>query len=278
MFPNADKVRRAFGQLDVLATVEVRRTETTAMSTHVLPGTSQLERPDLPSFIDTAFPVSFSQYGAQVVEPSAERKPTWWIMHEIGRRMGLRLPKITDETTDDSILASRAARARVPFAELRAASSGVVGDDAPGPGWLIPERLPHRLDLAPAELVEQFAAWSAGRVEVGQLLLVNRRLPHQMNSDLQDIESQQRKPFPTLLINPDDVARLGLDEGVEVIVRSRFGHATAQVETSEIVRPGVVSLPHGWSFPEINQLTSDLEELDPITGMPLFSGIPVAVE
>jgi formylmethanofuran dehydrogenase subunit D len=61
------------------------------------------------------------------------------------------------------------------------------------------------------------------------------------------------------------------------VVESRHGSSPAWVEVNDSIRSGVVSIPHGWGAPNVNQLTSDSEELDPLTGMPRFSGFPVTV-
>lgn len=42
------------------------------------------------------------------------------------------------------------------------------------------------------------------------------------------------------------------------------------------LRPGVVSLPHGSASVGLNDLTS-ADDVDPLTGMPVFSGLRVAV-
>ena len=50
----------------------------------------------------------------------------------------------------------------------------------------------------------------------------------------------------TAQVHPDDAARLGLTDGALVTVRSRTGQLTVPVEITDAVRPGVVSIPHGW--------------------------------
>jgi anaerobic selenocysteine-containing dehydrogenase len=279
VFPDANKIRSALQSLEVLATIEVRNTETTELSTHVLPCAGQLERTDLPGFIDTAFPIPFTQYGARVVAPAAQRRPTWWILSQLGERMGLRMPDVPQDGNEDTLLARGVRRSRVPFDELRQFPSGVIATDAPDPGWLIPSSLPHgSLDLAPPEFVEQLKSWEREAVVDDGFRLVNRRLPHQMNSQLREIPSQQRPPAPTLLVNRADAERLGLTDGATATVRSRHGETTATVEQSDSIRPGVVSLPHAWGAPDVNQLTSDVEDVDSLTGMPRFSGLDVTVQ
>jgi anaerobic selenocysteine-containing dehydrogenase len=283
VFPETSKIRRALRATELLVVCDIRHTETTELATHVLPVTSQLERADLNS--GGFFPYPFVQYIAPVVAPAASRKPTSWVFGELSRRMGVPVmndpaagARLPDGFTDDDVLEVMTAESRIPWSALREAEHGILAIDAPGPGWLIPELLAHKLDLAPAALVEQFASWDAVLPRDG-LVLINRRLPRQMNSTMRDVGAQAALgPMPTLLVHPDDAADHGLAAGDEVLVASRHGTSPAQVELTDSVRRGVVSIPHGWSTPNVNELTSSTEELDPLTAMPRFSGFPVTLE
>jgi anaerobic selenocysteine-containing dehydrogenase len=281
VFPESAIVRRALEAVELLVVCDIRRTETTELATVVLPVTSQLERADLNTGM--FFPEPFIQYTAPVVPPVGERKPTSWVFGELSRRMGV--PVMGDEAlaarlpegfTDDDVLAVMASESRVPWAEVRSAEHGMAVPSAPGPGWLVPQLLPRPLDLAPAPLVAQFEEWSLGPAD--GLVLINRRLPRQMNSTLRDVGAQATLgPLPNLLVHPDDARRYGLSAGDEVVVESRYGSAPASVELSESVRPGAISIPHGWAAPNVNDLTSSTDELDPLTAMPRYSGFPVTV-
>ena len=50
----------------------------------------------------------------------------------------------------------------------------------------------------------------------------------------------------TVLVHPDDAAARGLADGVHVTVRSRVGEVRIEAQVSDEIRPGVVSVPHGW--------------------------------
>ena len=50
----------------------------------------------------------------------------------------------------------------------------------------------------------------------------------------------------TLLVNPDDAGRLGLEDGGDAKVSSEAGSVVAPVEVSDEMMAGVVCLPHGW--------------------------------
>ena len=99
------------------------------------------------------------------------------------------------------------------------------------------------------------------------------------------------KPRCTLHIHPIDADRLGLADGDRAAVTSRVGQVEAVVETTEGIRQGVVSLPHGWGHDlDGTQLSvasdhagvnsnilADHEAMDPLSGTSVLNGIPVNV-
>jgi anaerobic selenocysteine-containing dehydrogenase len=282
-FPDTEKTTRALKTLDVLAVAEIRHTQTTALATHVLPTTDQLERADVTYFLDQLFPVPFAQFTAPVVSPLGNRRPLWRIMGDLAAAMGLDMGGLNPMGDDEEVLRQVIKRSRVSIEDLQAAPSGVTVDDAPLWNWLIPDRVPKgKLDLAPDPLVRELHGWADaqdryGRTATkGQFSLICRRLPHQMNSDLQELPSQQRAPRATLLMSPLDAGPLGLADGDPVEVSNEHGSTEAVLEVTDRIRPGVVSLPHSWRTPVVNRLTST-EDLDPLTGMPRYTAIPVSV-
>lgn len=286
VFPQSEKVRRAFASLELLVVCDIRHTETTELATVVLPVTGQLERADC----NTAMfhPAVYMQYTPALVPPGGNRKPTTWVFAQLSARLGV--PVMGDaelarqlgaDFTDDDVLDVLAGSSRMPWADVKAAPHGLVATDAPPPGWLVPANLPRRLDLAPAALVAQLAAWEAEPPDPDTLVLVNRRLVRQMNTTMRDVGEQAGlAPFPTLLVHPDDAARLGIRDGDDVEIESAHGTTTARAEVGDGIRPGAVSIPHGFDGvhgPNVNALTSDTVDCDPLTGMPCYSGFPVRV-
>jgi anaerobic selenocysteine-containing dehydrogenase len=227
------------------------------------------------------------QYTPPLVPPQADRKPTTWVFAQLSKRMGVPVlgnpalaDQLGDDFTDDDVLAVLAAQSRAPWPEVKAAPHGLMAPEHPGPGWLIPHNLPRKLDLAPAPIVEQFARWEPPRPSAapGDVVLVNRRLVRQVNSTMRDVGMQATlAPYPTLLVHPRDARAFGIADGEAVEVESAYGCTTATAEVTEAIRPGAVSVPHGWGGPNVNALTSDTVECDPLTGMPRYSGFPVTV-
>ena len=79
------------------------------------------------------------------------------------------------------------------------------------------------------------------------LVLVGRRHLRSNNSWMHNVEVLVKgRPRCTLHVHPEDATRFGMSDGGRARIRSRVGEVIAPVEVSETMRPGVVSLPHGW--------------------------------
>jgi anaerobic selenocysteine-containing dehydrogenase len=267
-FPDTDQLRPALETLDVLATIEIVHNETTAISTHVLPTKDQLERADV-TLWDFLLPRVAAQYTDAVVEPVGDRRSTWWVLAELGRRLGFELPATNgDGATDVERLAAVNAGARCTFDDLVAAGWMETGHDLPAP-WV--EQHVERLGgwrLAPPLLIQQLAALTPP----APLVLVPRRQVRHLNSQLDYLGES-----PEVLLNPHDAVAAGVRDGQEVVVRSAHGtlRATARVDVS--IRAGAVSVPHGHQRANVNQLTGK-DDIDTLTGMARYSGVPVEVE
>ncbi|WP_320782905.1 molybdopterin oxidoreductase family protein [Streptomyces sp. CRN 30] len=122
------------------------------------------------------------------------------------------------------------------------------------------------------------------------LLLVGRRHLRSNNSWMHNIPALTGGSNRcTLHIHPVDAARLGVGDGTAVRVKGAGGEVTAAAEVTDGVRPGVVSLPHGWGHDRpgtrlghaatdpgvnVNQLL-DGSLLDPLSGNAVLNGVPV---
>jgi anaerobic selenocysteine-containing dehydrogenase len=123
-------------------------------------------------------------------------------------------------------------------------------------------------------------------------VLIGRRHLRSNNSWMHNLPMLVRGPARcTLHVHPDDAARYGLADGEPAVVRSRTGSVEAEVEITDAVMPGVVSLPHGWGHnaPEAqlsvasahagtnsNRLSDELL-IDALSGNAVLNGIPVTL-
>jgi anaerobic selenocysteine-containing dehydrogenase len=269
-FPDERVLRPALQQLDVLATIEIIANETTALSTHVLPTKDQLERADI-NLWDFLSPRVVAQYSPAVVEPVGDRRSAWWVLAELGRRLGHELagpfPSGDRPESDDAMLAAQTAHARCTFADLADRRYVETGYELPAPwvedhlqqvgGWR----------LAPPQLVAQLAELQ----RPAPLCLVPRRQKRHLNSQLTFLGDAAE-----VILHPDDAASAGVADGEPVIVRSASGELVGTARVDPGMRRGAVSVPHGHEHANVNVLTSH-QQADPLTGMARYSGVPVSV-
>jgi anaerobic selenocysteine-containing dehydrogenase len=280
--PDAERLDAALASLEVLATIDVIETETTALSTHVLPSAGQLERADVPDYVDQYYPAVASHYTPAVMPLGGDRKPVWWISAALAGRDGhdiLPGGMALDEATDDALLDALCNRGRLPLDDLRASPTAVEAEGAVR-GWVHDRVLPEgRWRLAPAELVAELAALSTPETTPSDrpLTLVPRRLLRNMNSQLRDAGAPGgRLEQPYILVHPLDAARFGIADGAEVVVQSEFGETAGVARVDDGIRPGVISVPHGYSGTRIGALTTG-ERADHFTGMVRQSGLAVSI-
>jgi anaerobic selenocysteine-containing dehydrogenase len=150
-----------------------------------------------------------------------------------------------------------------------------------------------KIELAPPMLVGDVARLhEAVATPPAELVLVGRRDLRSNNSWMHNLPLLVRGPERcTLHVHPDDAARLALTDGGRATIRSRVGELDVPVEVTADIRPGVVSLPHGWGHDaqgaamgvarahagvNSNVLT-DEDVVEPLTGTAVLNGIPVVV-
>ncbi len=123
-------------------------------------------------------------------------------------------------------------------------------------------------------------------------VLIGRRQLRSNNSWMHNVAVLVKgKPRCTMHLHPDDAVALGLADGDPAVVRSRVGEVTVPVEVTDAIRPGVVSIPHGWghdlagtqlsvasTHAGVNSnLLADETLFDPVSGNAVLNGIPVQV-
>jgi anaerobic selenocysteine-containing dehydrogenase len=151
-----------------------------------------------------------------------------------------------------------------------------------------------RIELAPAACLSDLRRAEARLAEAApDLVIVGRREVRSNNSWMHNLPTLAKGPERcTLLVHPEDAARLGLAEGAPARITAGLRHITAPVALSTDMMPGVVSLPHGWGHDapgarlqlavqrpgaNLNAVLDDRLR-DPLSGNAVLSGVAVAVE
>jgi anaerobic selenocysteine-containing dehydrogenase len=308
--PGGARLDEAMAQLEFFVAVDMYVTETSRHADVILPPVSQLERSD----VDVVFPLvgvrNFIRYNPAALRAPPEGRTDWQILMALAARFNpaLRLANLlaTPERLVD--LGLRAGpygvRRRGP---LKGLTMGAVKRARHGVdlGPLEP-RLPgalrtrgKRVRLAPPAFLEEAAslealaaAREAALSDGFDLILIGRRQLRSNNSWLHNSARLMKGADRcTALLHPDDAAARGLEHGERVRVTSAVGSIEVPLEVSDEMRPGVVSIPHGfghgrpgvgWSGAaakpgaSVNDIT-DPSVVDRLTGNAAFNALPVQV-
>ncbi len=147
----------------------------------------------------------------------------------------------------------------------------------------------HRVQLTIPEMLEELRALKTeppASSEAPFILMAGERRSYNANQVIRNPEWRKTDQAGALRIHPDDAARLSLETGARAECLTRRGQIEAVVEVDNCLRPGVVTLPHGYgavfqnrvpSGPQINVLTSG-SHCDPFTKTPYHKHIPAQIK
>ena len=151
-----------------------------------------------------------------------------------------------------------------------------------------------KVELAPAMLLDDVKRAAADLARAtDDIVIIGRRHVRSNNSWMHNLPLLAKGPNRcTALVHPSDAARLGLVDGRLARIRGKSGQPIeAEVQVSDEMMPGVISVPHGWGHdladtrlgvaavrPGAN-LNAVLDEslLDPLSGNAVLGGVPVSV-
>jgi anaerobic selenocysteine-containing dehydrogenase len=148
-----------------------------------------------------------------------------------------------------------------------------------------------KIELAPQMLLDDLARVARElAAPAPDLVIVGRRQLRSNNSWMHNLPVLAKGAYRcTALVHPIDASRLGLLDGGMAQLRNGARRIDVQVEVSDEMMPGVVSLPHGWGHdlagtrlgvaaerPGVN-LNALLDEnlRDPLSGNAVLSGVAV---
>jgi len=274
-FPEPDRTRAALAHLDALVVLDVVHSEISATATHVLPVAGQLERGDISMLENVSF-ANGPQHTTAVVDPGAMRRPAWWVLAQLARRLDVDVlgGQEPDACDDETILRGIAAASADGYDVLAAAGShGVQAPDRYG--WVHDHVLPGgRWQVAPPSLVARLD--HRPDPETGLVLTPRRRVRSMNSARYVAIADRDREPA-VIHMHPDDADASGVADGAYVRVTSAHGELEGVARLDTGIRPGVLSCTHGVIETNAGSLTSARRNVDPDTGMPQASGVRVTL-
>jgi anaerobic selenocysteine-containing dehydrogenase len=177
--------------------------------------------------------------------------------------------------------------------KVKAAPNGIdLGPNVPQLGEVL-QTTSGKVVLAPPYITADLGRLAARMErERADLVLISRRHLRSNNSWMHNVKVLVKgKDRCTLLIHPSDAARFGIRDGTPTRISSEAGSVVVAAELTDAIKPGVVSLPHGWGHGKPGtQLavandhagvnTNELSPgafVDVPSGNAAVNGIPVAV-
>ena len=151
------------------------------------------------------------------------------------------------------------------------------------------------IEIAPQPLLDDMKRLHATLTSPSQydMVLVGRRELKSNNSWMHNINVLTKGSLScTAHVHPHDAQRFGISDGATIRITSRVGEIEIPAEVTDAVRPGVVSVPHGWGHGvpgtqmavaaakagvNSNILTDD-KEIDPLSGNAVLNAIPVTLQ
>ncbi len=281
--PDTNKIRQSLEGLDFNVCIDFFMSESARYADVVLPGTSWSEDEGTTTSAEGRV-VKINKAN----DPPGEAKVDWWIIQEIGKRMGRE--KYFPFNSPREI-----------FDELRVASKGGTADyygityekiemqngvfwscptlDHPGTPRLFEEKfnLPdgkakfHAIEYNPPDETPD---------DEYPLILTSGRVVYQYLSGNQTRRIGflvQQCPEPYVEIHPETAMKMKINDGERVKVISRRGEGIFPALVVKTIRPDTIFIPYHWGEElAANQLTNP--KLDPTSKIPEFKACAARIE
>ena len=280
----SEKLKGAFGQLDLLVCLDIFPNETCSVADYVLPCTDPFQRPDLPFIFPLMLGLQtrpYLQATQAMVPPQGEQRDEASIYIELARSCGFplwgssvaqgffelllrfnRLENGQRSVPQASLLGALLRICRQPgFKTLLKSRHGRLREGHRENDFL--GKRVHTKDkkvaLAPGPLVR-----AAGQLQEiferereqnrpgigpeGTFKMITKRAVQTHNSWTHNSERMLKGSEGTnhLYLNPADAAGLGLKAGDLADVSSPFASLRIPVKLLSDLKPGTVAIPHGW--------------------------------
>lgn len=272
--PDSRHVRAAIDACELVISQEIFLSETARTADVVLPAASFLEKDG--TFVN--FDRRFQRVRPALPPPDGARTDfdiLLGVAHALGHDLGVSTP----------------AEAMAECASVAPLFAGITHERLDRDGWLPwPCRSAH--DPGEALLYRNRFETDSGRARLAAVdwlppgeqpdsafpytLITGRRLAHYNAGTMTRRTSNlELVPEETLDLHPDDLARLGLDDGARAAVSSRRGEIVTRVRGSDAIAPGQAFL--AFHFPDVaaNVLTSDV--VDTVTSCPEYKVTAVSI-
>lgn len=267
--PNLNHAREALSLLDHLVVQDIFFTETCSYADVILPTSAFPEKTG--TFTNTDRRV---QIGRQAVDPPGDARQDLWIIQEMAKRLGLNWNYNGPEDVFAEIRKAVPSMAGITWKRLQEEDSltyPLLKEGDPGEPIIFKDGVFPTEDgkgrFVPADYIE---AAEMPDDDYPYIFITGRQLEHwhtgTMTRHSRVLDAIE--PGPCVMINPEDLKKMGLKTGDILVVESRRGLISATTRADEHMQEGVVMMPFSFMEAAANLITNDA--LDPDGKIPEF--------
>ncbi len=250
-YPDVTRVKKALATLKFLVVQDMFLTETAALAEVVLPTVPFAEKEGTFTNVERRV-----QRVRPALRPPGEARPDLWIFHKLGQVMGVPLNGKSAREVMDEIRSLVPLYAGMDYARLDAPPNPAglqwpcLSKDDPGTSILYKNGFPAgKGKFIPAEIEEEPPEenfpWT---LITGPTKFYSGSLS-MMSPGLRRIQGEG-----SVAIHAADARKLGLGDGQQVVLESRYGRIVAKVLVSSRTAPGVLFMPDHFGDVNARQL------------------------
>ncbi|HKC55045.1 MAG TPA: molybdopterin dinucleotide binding domain-containing protein, partial [Vicinamibacterales bacterium] len=273
--PDVDHAREALAALDHLVVQDIFLTETAYLADVVLAATAWPEKVGTVTNTDRMV-----QLGWKAIEPPGDAKEDFWLLNEMGRRLGLDWSYTHPREVFAEMRTCMDSIAGITWERLERESSVTypcVKEGDPGEPVVFVDRFPTengRGRFVPADLIP---AAERPDADYPIVLITGRQLEHwhtgAMTRRAAALDSIE--PEPVASVHPLDLELLGVTPGDILTIASRRGSISLYARADDGMPRGAVFVPFCYYEAAANLLTNPV--LDPFGKIPEFKYCAVKV-
>ena len=275
-WPDQLKTEEALKSLDLMVSVDIKKTASSKLAHYILPPPMALEVVGSSRYneilywygVGNGYQKPFAQWSDAVIAPPAgsDLLEEWEVFYGLAQRLGLQLEipangetwlsapyplDMANKPSTETLFRAWSEGSRIPMDEVMRYPHGHVFETNLA---TLPKAPGHeaRLQVGDPTMMQELSSLAiASPLAIAStdypFQLICRRMRDFINSSGQDIPLLVRNgAYNPAYMHPDDLAMLGLHNGDEVFIESARARIPGIVEAEDRLRRGVVSMTHGF--------------------------------
>ena len=264
--PNLNHARSALAMLDHLVVQDIFLTETAGFADVILPASAFPEKTG--TFTNSNRQV---QLGRQAIDPPGDARQDWWIIQEVGRRLGLDWNYESPENIFSEVRKATPSMAGITWERLQKEHSVTypcTKEGDPGEPIIFRNGFPTENKKARFVPAKYTHADEMPDQEFPFVFITSRQLEHWHTGSMTRRATVLNaiEPFPVVHVHPDDLKKLGVEAGDAVTLESRRGKISTYARQDLGVQPGNLFMAFGYNESAANLITTSV--LDPFGKIP----------